>query len=193
MTAAADTPIFEAVIVPHRSLSRRGRMRLLSALGLLCGINAAVFIHMGAWPVGGFTGIELLLAGVLLQVNAHGARASEIVLLTAGGLHITRTDAGGSRRERRLPAAWLRMTLEEVPGRAPRLLLQARELREEIGASLGEAEKRDLAAALQSALLRWRSPVFDNPQLRTEPRAARSAAAQAPDGWSSLPSECISS
>ena len=36
----------------------------------------------------------------------------------------------------------------------------------EVGAELGEAEKRDLAEALNLALHRHRNPVFDNPQLR---------------------------
>jgi uncharacterized membrane protein len=56
--------------------------------------------------------------------------------------------------------------LEEVPGRIPRLLLVSRALRCEIGAALGEAEKRDLAGALSTALHRLRNPIFDNPQLR---------------------------
>ena len=65
-----------------------------------------------------------------------------------------------------IPAAWLSVVLDEAPGQVPRLVLAARETREEIAASLGEAEKRDLAAALRDALWGLRNPVFDNPQLR---------------------------
>jgi hypothetical protein len=36
----------------------------------------------------------------------------------------------------------------------------------EVGAALGEAEKRQLATALLQALERQRNPLFDNPQLR---------------------------
>ncbi len=163
---AAHAPIFEAVIVPHRSLSRRGRWLVVGFLGLICGINAAIFVHLGAWPVGGFAGGEVLLAAVMLTINAQRARASEVVLLTEHTLHITRTDPAGRRQERSLPTGWLRVALEETPGRVPRLMLQVGRAREEIATSLGEAEKRDLAAALAQALHRWRSPVFDNPQLR---------------------------
>lgn len=166
MSEATHAPIFEAVIVPHRSLSRRGRWLLVGFVGLLCGINAAIFVHLGAWPVAGFAGGEVLLAAVMLHVNAQRARASEVVLLTEHALRITRTDPAGRRRERTLPTAWLRATLDEDPGRVPRLMLRVGRMEEEIAASLGEAEKRDLAAALAHALHRWRSPVFDNPQLR---------------------------
>jgi uncharacterized membrane protein len=56
--------------------------------------------------------------------------------------------------------------LEERPGRVPALVLVERHRRMEIGQSLGEDEKRDLAQALGEALHRLRNPVFDNPQLR---------------------------
>jgi len=61
------------------------------------------------------------------------------------------------------------VVIEERPGRIPALLLTTRTLREEVASFLGEYEKRDLAAALQSALRGLRHPVFDNPQLREEP------------------------
>ncbi len=176
MSKAGEAPIFEAVIVPHRSLSRRGRWLLVGALALLCGINAAIFVHLGAWPVAGFAAGEVLLAAVMLHINAQRARASEVVLLTEQALRITRTDVHGRRQERSLPAGWLSATLEELPGRVPRLMLRVGGREEEIGTSLGEAEKRDLAAALKRALHRWRNPVFDNPQLReAEPPGAGGA------------------
>jgi uncharacterized membrane protein len=157
--------IFEAVIVPHRSLSRRGLRILLGAITLICTINAAVFIRLGAWPVGGFTGIELLLAAVLLRLNATSAKASELLLLTQDALRIVRTDPKGRRAERVLSPAWLTVTLEERPGRVPGLWLGTRGEREEVAKVLGEAEKRDLARALSEALYRWRNPLFDNAQL----------------------------
>ncbi len=63
-------------------------------------------------------------------------------------LRIVRTDRAGRRQERVLPVGWLNVVLEEPPGRVPTLLLVAHGVREEIAATLGEAEKRDLWAAL---------------------------------------------
>jgi uncharacterized membrane protein len=162
---SAEEVLFEALIVPHRSLSRRGLHVLLCGIGALCMVNAAVFLSAGAWPVSGFTGLELLLAGYLLRLNAHGARASELLVLTPDALRIIRTDARGRREERRLPSGWLSITLQERPGRVPALVAAAAGRREEIGLSLGDLEKRDLGAALADALYRWRNPVFDNRQL----------------------------
>ncbi|HEX3350941.1 MAG TPA: DUF2244 domain-containing protein [Acetobacteraceae bacterium] len=166
MTQASETAVFEAVIVPHRSLSRRALNRLLIAIATLCGINATAFVLMGAWPVAGFTGIELLLAAVLFRINALSARGSEVILLTQTGLQIRRTSPKGAREEVMLPAAWLQVVFEDKPSRISRLLLIAPGRREEVGRVLGEEAKRDLARSLEDALWRWRNPVFDNPQLR---------------------------
>jgi uncharacterized membrane protein len=125
-----------------------------------------VFVWLGAWPVGGFTGLELLLAAFLFRLNARAVRGSEMLLLTEAGLRIIRTSPDGVRRERTLPPAWLNLVIEERPGRVPGLLLVARDVRVEIGRDLGEVEKRDLAEALGGAMDRLRNPRFDNPQLR---------------------------
>lgn len=158
--------LFEALIVPHRSLSPRGLRVLIGVIAALCGTLALRFWLIGAWPVVAFSVLEVGLAMWLLCLNAHRARASELVLLTEDALRIVRTDARGRREERTLNSAWLNVVVEEIPGRVPKLLLAARNVREEIGGVLGEAEKRDLAAALGAALYRSRHPVFDNPQLQ---------------------------
>ena len=170
MPAGAD-PIqpglqFEAVIVPHRSLSERG---LWVLVGILCALSAGVslvLLWLGAWPAVGFCGVEIALAVALLRRHARGNRACEMLLLSDEGFRIVRTDVRGRRVERALSPDWLRVGLEERPGRAPALWLQSRGRRMEVAAELGEAEKRELAEALRAALHRWRNPVFDNPQLR---------------------------
>ena len=88
-----------------------------------------------------------------------------MLLLSETGLKIVRTDAKGNRRELVLPPAWLNVRLTERPGRVPLLTLNTRDHSEEVGRALGETEKRDLAAALDAALHRWRHPNFENPQL----------------------------
>lgn len=155
--------LFQAVITPHRSLSAKGLRTLLVAICVVCCVNAGLFIRIGAWPVGGFTGVELLLAAFLFRLNARSARATELVMLTESALRIVRTGVDGKRVERSLPPAWLVARLVERPGRVPALLLTTHGRDVEIAAALGETEKRDLQAALAQALHRFRNPVFENP------------------------------
>jgi uncharacterized membrane protein len=168
MSMDQDACLFEAVIVPHRSLSPRALAVLLGVIGVLACATAAAAVSQGAWPVGGFTIIELGLAALLFRLNARAARQAELVLLSESALRIIRTHANGGRSEMALSPHWLRVRLTDRPGRVPLLTLAARGVDEEVGRCLGEAEKRELAAALDAALNRWRNPRFDNPQLRDE-------------------------
>jgi uncharacterized membrane protein len=158
--------LFRAELVPHRSLSARGLNLLLLAVCILCGLNAATFVLLGAWPVAGFTGIELVLAALLFRLNARAAKSTEIISLSYGDLTVLRIAPDGTRRQARMQPAWLLLSLEERPGRAPLLVARERQRQIELGRDLGEEEKRSLAAALAGALQRLRNPVFDNPQLR---------------------------
>ncbi len=157
---------FEAVIVPHRSLGRRGLLVLMGVLGALSGGVATGLWLVGAWPAVGFTGIEAGLAIWLLRRHAQGARSSEMLFLSDAGLRVTRVDGRGRRSEQVLPTAWLRAAIEDRPGRTPALVLRGNRWSLEVAASLGEDEKRSLATALDGALQRHHHPVFDNEQLR---------------------------
>ncbi len=159
---------FEAVITPHRSLGRRGLLSLAAAILLLSGVVTAGLWWLGAWPAVGINGLEIVLVLLLLRLNARQARACEVLLLSDSRLRVVRIDVRGRRREHVLPAAWLRVVMRERQGRAPGLFLLARGVGLEVAQALGEAEKRNLATALREALDRWRSPVFDNPQLRDD-------------------------
>ena len=139
---------------------------LVGVILVLSGVITTGLWFLGAWPAVGINGVEIVLAIALLRWHARQERACELLVLRDSGLSVVRVDAVGRREERVLPAAWLRVMLEERQGRAPGLFLLARDTRIEVAQVLGEAEKRDLAAALRGALDRWRSPTFDNPQLR---------------------------
>ena len=160
--------VFEAVIVPHRSLSPRGLGMVMAAIGTLSALIALRFWLIGAWPVAGFGVVEIGLAIFLLHLNAAQVRTSELLLLSEDSLRIVRTDRRGRREQRELPAGWLNAVFEDGPARVPRLLLVAHGMREEVATMLGEDEKRDLWKALCEALHHLRNPRFDNRQLREE-------------------------
>lgn len=168
MADAAAKSVFEAVITPHQSLSARGARYVIGGITLLTSLVtffACWLVH--AWPVLGFTMVEVGLAALLLRWQGkRSAKAIEFLSLSERELRIVRPGPRGRRREKILPVAWLRAGLEEHPGQAPRLWLTARGVREQIGEALGEDEKRDLSAALSAALYRLHHPVFDNPQLQ---------------------------
>lgn len=160
----SNTPgsiLFEALIVPHRSLSSAGRRGLAVALAGMCALVGLRFWFLGAWPVIVFSGLEGAAVVFLIYLNHRRARASELVMLSADTLTVVRTSPSGERMQVALSSAWLNVRMEEREGRVPRLLVGVRNQRIEIGAALGEVAKRELADALRAALHRARNPLFD--------------------------------
>lgn len=171
MAEAAAAPLFEAAIAPHRSLSRNGLFCVIAAISALSSLVTFISWRLGAWPVLVFSAPEVGAALLLLQWHVkNAARASEVLILTEAGLSVVRTGRRGRREEKVLPTAWLQAVLEERRARVPALWLVAHGVREEVGRALGEAEKRELAAALAGALHRLRYPLFDNAQLAPSSR-----------------------
>jgi uncharacterized membrane protein len=164
--ASTEKLLFEAVVTPHRSLSRRGVIFLVVFMFSGSVIVTSLMFELGAWPVIGFNGADIALAVFLLWLNVRAARQHETILLGESGLYITRTDERGRMVQFCLPPYWLNVVLKERAGTVPKLLLTTRGQMTEIARQLGEEQKRDLAAALTRALHSWRNPAFDNPQLR---------------------------
>ena len=164
---SAEPVLFEAVTTPPPGLSRRGLCTLGAAVVGASATIGALFAWLGAWPILGFVGVEaLLVLGLLVLHRRWNRRAVETLRLADGVLTVRRTDWRGRREEIAFDPYWARLSLEERPGRVSALWLRHRAKAVEIGVLLGEDQKRDLAEALAEALRRYRTPVFDNPQLR---------------------------
>ena len=164
----SEAAAFEALITPHRSMGPAGLKRLAAAILFLSSCVSTGLWLLGAWPAIAFNAVEITLALVLLVRHNRDRRSTERLVLSADGMAVHRVGRNGRTKVLQLDAGWLQAVLHERPGRTPALLLIDRGHRMEVGATLGEAEKRDLAAALRAALHRQRNPVFDNPQLRDQ-------------------------
>ncbi|WP_424135277.1 DUF2244 domain-containing protein [Roseomonas chloroacetimidivorans] len=163
----AEAPLFEALATPHQSGTSTG-LRVIAGLVLFgSGMLTTLFWALGAWPVAGFMGGEVvLMLGLLRAHRRWSGRIAERITLADGRLRVDRTDRRGRRRSEEFDAYWASVRLSPRPGRVSELRLAARGHSTEIGCFLPELEKADLARALTQALRNYRSPVFDNPQLR---------------------------
>jgi uncharacterized membrane protein len=153
---SADVAPFRLVSTPPNSFSAGG-FRVLA--GLLVGaaaLGSVVFAMVGAWPVAGFLGVEVLLAAWLIARHAkRSAAAVEEVAIEDGRLTVRARDARGRETRAELDAYWARL---ERPGDG-RVLLVSRQRRVEVGRFLSDEERDAFAAALSDALARHRSAV----------------------------------
>jgi len=156
MTTTA-APLFDARLMPHRSLPRRGFVVLLVSLAVALGVLAFGFWSLGAWPVAGFCGLEVLLVWGAFELNYRAGRAHEAVRLDAESLTVTRVDARGRTASWSFEPGWVRVAMEQADEEGSRLVLLSHGRRLAIGCFLTEGERAEVAEALNDALRTWRN------------------------------------
>lgn len=97
--APADQPVFEAVLTPHRSISKTGALWLVACVAGIWGVMSLSFAAMGAWPVLWFFGLDIVLFGWLIWLNLRGARCKETVSVSRTLLEVKRFGANGRNFE----------------------------------------------------------------------------------------------
>ena len=154
----ADAPALDLVLYPNPPLGRYGLAVVMLVAGGVGGALAVGFASLGAWPVTGFLGLDILLLGLALQIARHRARRAEVIRLDADGLVVRRIGPGGQTQgEIRLEPAWVQVVLDERRLHDPLLALRSHGRLIPIGGFLVAAERRELAAELRAALERHRA------------------------------------
>lgn len=147
---------FDAVLRPHRSLSPAGFAVLMSAVATV-GFGAGIaFLAMGAWPVFGFCGLEVVLIYVCFRLNYRSGRMFERVRLTDGALTVERHNPRGEPLGWSFQPYWLRVTMDDPPEHDSPLTLRSHGRSLVIGSFLTPEERLDFARALNRALARQR-------------------------------------
>jgi uncharacterized membrane protein len=151
--ASAEPTIFSAVITPHRSLSSTGFVIFMLCIGGLSFVSGVVFLMLGAWPVCGFLGLDVLLVYWAFRANYRSARAYEEVTVTASELTVRKVSHRGGVREWALNPVWVKLDriVHEEFG-IERLFLVSHGRRLTIAGFLGPDEKASFARALSTAL-----------------------------------------
>jgi len=150
----ADEPtLFSAIISPHRSLSSTGFVIVMVLFGAASFLAGIFFLTLGAWPVMGFFGLDVLLLYWAFRLNYREAAAYEEVRVTPSELTMRQVSRRGEVREWRLNPVWARLDREthEEFG-LQRLFLVSHGKRLSIASFLGPREKESFADALAAAL-----------------------------------------
>jgi len=130
-------------------------MCFISAVSFGTGLT---FYLMGAWPVMGFMGLDVLLVYICFKLNFRALRLYETVELDGGALTITRVAPSGKAQSWHFNPYWVRLRLEERVGRMSELSLASHGTRLVFGSFLTDPEREDFAAALKVALSDARHP-----------------------------------
>jgi uncharacterized membrane protein len=126
-------------------------MSLIAAVNFIVG---ALFFSIGAWPIAGFAGLDVLLMWWAFRANFADARKAERISISDHDVTFERFERDGSVETRKLIRRWTRVELEEDVEREliGSLRLVSGRTRIIIGSFLSSEERKSLATALKSAL-----------------------------------------
>ena len=154
---AAPPARLDVVLYPNRSLGTTGFAVLMTAIVLVSVAVGAGFMMVGAWPVTGFLGLDVLLVYLAFRWNDRQARRAEFVRLDGDGLSVRRLEPDGRSQSWRFEPYWVRVSLEQVGRHDRRLVLRSHGHQVVIGAFLTQDERQELAHALEAALREHRA------------------------------------
>lgn len=130
-------------------------------LSLICLVAGTLFLAIGAWPVFGFFGLDVLLIFIAFKLNYRSARAYEEVVLSEDRLRIKKVSAKGATQEFSFNPFWVRLAIdrEEDEG-VTALTLTSHGQSLGIGGFLNPGDRETFGAALRDALQKARQPIF---------------------------------
>ena len=149
-----NSKVWQATLTPHRSLTRQGFLVLMGAVIAVNVIVAGMFVALGAWPIAGFAGLDVLLIWLAFKVNFADARKLERISVTEHELVLDRVSEKHPPEQQRFVRRWVRVELQEDTEREliGSLLLISGRNRVAVGEFLAPEERKTLAEALKSAL-----------------------------------------
>jgi uncharacterized membrane protein len=142
----------DAVITPHRSLSERGFIILISIVTLANCCSAAVFIYMGAVLVPFFLALDVLAVVVAFMVSFRAARRIERVTITARDVVVKHETPNWSRVVWESPTAFTRVAVETEDDRTVGLRLALSGKQVSVAQALSPRERGEFAQALEKAI-----------------------------------------
>jgi len=156
--------LFSALLTPHRSLSRTSFLVVMAFVSVVSFAAGLAFLMMGAWPVLGFFGLDVLAIYWAFRINFRHARAREEIRVTPSELRLRRISHRGHVVEYVLNPLWVQLDRKTHPEYGvEKLYLLSRGRRVAIGSFLGPDEKASFANALMAALQAARRGPSYNP------------------------------
>jgi uncharacterized membrane protein len=151
--ATAEPKLFSALLTPHRSLNSTGFLVLMAFLSVVSFAAGVAFWMMGAWPVFGFFGLDVLAVYWAFRINFRRAKASEEISITTSELRVRRVSHRGHVVEWVLNPLWVQLDQKtDAEFGIEKLYLVSKGRRVSVANFLGPDEKASFAKALMAGL-----------------------------------------
>lgn len=150
-----DELLFDAVLYPHRSLNSLGFRLLMLGVILISFLVGGLFFAVGAWPVIGFLGLDVLLIYLAFQISYRSATLFERIKLSRKELVVQRILPRGKVYSWSFkPPHWVRVTQSGAIGnKNDRIVVSSHGSALFVGDFLRSDERRSLAVSLRMAIV----------------------------------------
>ena len=111
---------------------------------------------MGAWPVMGFMGLDVLLIYLAFRINYRDGRIYETLCMTRQELQVTKVNYHGRSRSWSFQPAWLQVHIDNPVQHDSALTLRSHGRSLIVGSFLTPEERAEVANALSDALMEAR-------------------------------------
>jgi uncharacterized membrane protein len=156
-TQTEARPLFAATLTPNRSLSRRGLRWVIAVTAVAASIPGMIFFSLGAWPIVGFMGLDVLAVWWALSASMREGRQMERVTLWPDELELKRVTPSGKEELYRFDPFLVRLVIDrDFNERTTGLRLRSRDGDTAIGAFLNGDDKASFAKAFGTALRKAR-------------------------------------
>ena len=156
-TETKARPLFAATLTPNRSLSRRGMRLLVAGIAIAASLPGIVFFSLGAWPIVGFMGLDVLLIWWALSAARRDAGRFETIALWPDRLEVKRVARSGQQQLVRFNPHLVKLVIDrDYNERTTGLRLRTGDEDMPIGAFLSADDKASFAKAFGTALKRAR-------------------------------------
>jgi uncharacterized membrane protein len=153
MSSTQAAPLFSARLTPYRSLSPKGLRNVVLLVAFLAAIPGIVFYSIGAWPIVGFMGLDVLAVYVALTWSTQDGRRFEEVTLWPDALEIRSVSPQGKDSRETFNPFFVRLIVDrDFEDRITSLWLKSRGKVLEIGAFLNPDDKASFAKVFAHAL-----------------------------------------
>ena len=157
-TQTQARPLFSAKLTPHRSLGQRGFRVVIAIVAVAATVPAITFYSLGAWPIVGFMGLDVVLIAWAMWASLKDGKRFEQITLWRDQLELKQVDGAGKETLVRFNPSFVKLVVDrDFNERTTGLHLRTRDRDVVLGGFLNQDEKSSFAKAFGTALKRARA------------------------------------
>ena len=156
-TQTQAKPLFAAKLTPNRSLGTKGVRVVIALVAIMASIPGVLFFSLGAWPIVGFLGLDVVLVVWALSTSFRQGKRYEEITLWPDQLEVKQVDGAGKEVLNRFAPRLVKLVVDrDFNERTTGLRLKSADRDLVVGAFLNQDEKSSFAKAFGTALKRSR-------------------------------------